>query len=72
MVGVLSTAVLTPVFALGIGFFFGYKLDQWLGTSPWFTASFTLLGIIAGFREVYRSVRRSQKMMENDDDKRQS
>ena len=65
-IGVLSTMVLTPVFAVGIGFFIGLKLDQWLGTAPWFTGVFIVLGIVAGFREIYRLVRRSQKMLEDD------
>jgi ATP synthase protein I len=68
MAGVLSTAVLTPAFAIGIAFFIGLKLDRWLGTSPWLTGIFILFGIIAGIREVYRSVKRSQKMMEDNDD----
>ena len=53
LIGVLSTVVLTPVFAMGIGFFIGLKLDKWLGTTPWFTGVFIVLGIVAGFREVY-------------------
>jgi F0F1-type ATP synthase assembly protein I len=68
MAGVLSTAVLTPVFAMGIAFFMGLKLDQWLGTSPWFTGVFIVLGIITGIREVYRSVKRTQQMMDEDKD----
>lgn len=66
MIGVLSTMVLTPVFAVGIGFFVGLKIDQWLGSSPWFTGIFILFGIIAGFRDVYRTVRRSQEMLDDD------
>ncbi|HSQ77351.1 MAG TPA: AtpZ/AtpI family protein [Nitrospirota bacterium] len=61
----LSTMALTPVFAMGIGFFIGLKLDKWLGTSPWFTGFFVLLGIIAGFREFFRFVRRSQDNLED-------
>ena len=70
MVALLSTAVLTPAFAVGIGFFVGLKLDQWLGTSPWLTGLFLLFGGIAGFREVYRSVKRTQNMMEDGKDKK--
>jgi ATP synthase protein I len=64
--GLLSTMALTPVFAMGIGFFIGLKLDQWLGTSPWLTGFFTVLGIVAGFREFFRFVKRSQENLEDE------
>ena len=67
--GLLSTMALTPVFAMGIGFFIGIRLDRWLGTSPWFTGFFVVLGIVAGFREFIRFVRRSQENLENEDKK---
>ena len=67
--GLLSSMVLTPVFAMGIGFFVGIKLDQWLGTSPWLTAFFVILGIVAGFLEFFRFVKRSQEILEDDDKK---
>ncbi len=69
MVGVLSTAVLTPALAVVVGFFIGLILDRRFGTSPWLTALFILFGIIAGAREVYRFVKRSQKMLEEDEEK---
>ncbi len=64
--GLLSTMALTPVFAMIIGFFIGLKLDQWLGTSPWLTGFFVILGIVAGFREFFRFVRRSQENLEDE------
>jgi ATP synthase protein I len=64
--GLLSTMALTPVFAMAIGFFIGLKLDQWLGTSPWLTGFFVLLGIVAGFREFFRFVKRSQENLEDE------
>ncbi len=68
--GVLSTMVLTPVFAVIIGFFIGLELDRWLHTSPWLTGIFLILGFVAGFRELVRLIRRSQKMLEDDDGKK--
>ncbi len=65
MIGVLSTVGLTIVFATVIGLFIGLKLDGWLGTSPWFAALFLLLGIIAGFRNLFLHVKKSQKELEN-------
>lgn len=41
-----------------IGFGIGYYLDGFLGTSPWLTIIFLVLGVIAGFRELFRLARR--------------
>ncbi|OGW42142.1 MAG: hypothetical protein A2010_08295 [Nitrospirae bacterium GWD2_57_9] len=65
MIGVLSTVGLTMVFATVIGLFIGLKLDGWLGTSPWLTGLFLLLGIFAGFRNLFMHVKKSQKDLEN-------
>jgi ATP synthase protein I len=70
MLGVLSTVGLTLVFATAIGLFIGLKLDKWLGTSPWLTAVFVLLGLIAGFRNLFMYTKRSQKILEEDEDKK--
>lgn len=70
MLGLLSLVGLTPVFATVIGFFIGLKLDQWLGTAPWLTGIFLLLGIITGFRDVYRYIKRSQEVSDEDDAKK--
>jgi ATP synthase protein I len=67
MLGVLSTVGLALVFATVIGLYIGLKLDEWLGTSPWFTAVFLLLGIIAGFRNLLIHVKRSQDSLDKDD-----
>ena len=40
--------------AIGIGYLIGHYLDKWLGTNPWLTGIFTLLGIIAAFRNLFR------------------
>ncbi len=67
MLGVLSTVGLTMVFATVIGLFIGLKLDAWLGTSPWFTAIFLLIGIIAGFRNLFVYAKRSQEPFDKKD-----
>jgi ATP synthase protein I len=67
--GLLSTMALTPVFAMAIGFFIGLELDRWLGTSPWLTGVFVVLGIIAGFREFFRFVRRTQETLDEEEHK---
>jgi len=70
MIGVLSTVGLTMVFATVIGLFIGLKLDEWLGTAPWLTAVFLLLGIFAGFKNLFVYVKRSQKTFDEDEDKK--
>ncbi len=67
MIGVLSTVGLTIVFATVIGLFIGLKLDAWLGTSPWLTGLFLLLGIFAGFRNLFVYARRSQEELDKRD-----
>jgi ATP synthase protein I len=63
--GFLSSAGISLVVATFIGLAMGYYLDKWLGTSPWLTLLFLLLGIIAGFRNVYvlssRELKRQQE-----------
>lgn len=41
------------VAATFIGLAMGYYLDKWLGTDPWLTLVFLLLGIVSGFRNIY-------------------
>lgn len=53
------------VAATFIGLAMGYYLDKWLGTDPWLTLIFLLLGIVSGFRNIYiltaREVRRQER-----------
>lgn len=58
---VAGTIGLQLVSATFIGLAMGYFLDQWLGTSPWLLIVFLLLGISAGFRDVYREAKRIQR-----------
>ena len=65
MIGVLSTVGLTMVFATVVGLYIGLKLDKWLGTSPWLAAIFLLIGIIAGFRNLFVYAKKSQDELDN-------
>ncbi len=56
--GQLSTLGITMVVSLAIGLGIGYWLDRWLGTGPWLTMIFALLGIAAGFVNLVRDVKR--------------
>ena len=63
--GELSAVGLTLVVATVLGLAGGYYLDRWLGTSPWLTLIGLLLGIVAGFVSLFRSVKRAER---NSDD----
>jgi ATP synthase protein I len=43
-----------------LGLFAGYYLDRWLKTSPWFTILLLLVGIAAGFLNIFVSASRSR------------
>jgi len=53
-----STVGIQLVLSTFVGFAMGYFLDKFLGTSPWLTGVFLILGIVAGFRELLRVARR--------------
>jgi ATP synthase protein I len=59
--GELSTVGLTLVVATVIGLAGGYYLDRWLGTSPWLTLVGLLSGIVAGFVNLFRTVKRAER-----------
>lgn len=54
--GVLSGVGLTLVISTVLGLWGGHALDGWLGTSPWLTLVGLLLGIAAGFVNLFRAV----------------
>ena len=53
-----------------VGFAIGYGLDYWLDTSPWCKLFFLLLGIAAGFLNVYRDTQHLLKKMAAEDARR--
>jgi ATP synthase protein I len=69
VLGALSTVGITLVVATVIGYFIGHYLDGRFNTTPWLTLVFLLLGIAAGFKNLYDQTRR---LMDQDgtDDKR--
>ncbi len=67
--GVLSTVGISMVAATVIGLFIGLWLDKFFGTSPWLTAVFLLLGIIAGFRNLFYYAKKGMNSVEQDDRK---
>ena len=55
----LSAGLLSFVVAIGIGYWVGRLLDEWMGTSPWMMVVFLCFGFAAGVLNVYRTVSRA-------------
>ncbi len=72
VVAFLSTVGISMVIATVIGLFIGIWLDKRLGTTPWLTGIFLLVGIIAGFRNLFYYVKRSQEELNEDGKKKGS
>jgi ATP synthase protein I len=47
--------------AVGLGLAAGWFLDKWLGTEPWMLLSWMVLGLVAGFRGVFRAIARADR-----------
>ncbi|MBI4772574.1 MAG: AtpZ/AtpI family protein [Deltaproteobacteria bacterium] len=72
LLAMASSMGISIVLATVIGLGVGYYLDNHVfGTSPWLTLIFLILGIIAGFRNIYIIGKRAQER-ENKLDKRNS
>jgi len=49
-----------------VGFLIGSWLDEWLATEPWFLLVFGIAGIVAGYRSIFRLVKRVQADSESE------
>jgi ATP synthase protein I len=47
--------------SVAIGLAIGLALDRYLGTTPWMSLIFLILGVIAGFLALFRLVKEIQK-----------
>lgn len=65
LIGVLSTVGITLVVATLIGYYMGYYLDRFFGTSPWLTIIFLFFGIAAGFKNLFMAVKRVERLEED-------
>ena len=63
--GELSAIGITLVVATVIGLAAGYYADRWLGTTPWLLLLGLGLGIAAGFVNLFRSVRRAERELDD-------
>jgi ATP synthase protein I len=65
----LSTLGINLVLAGAAGVLIGYYLDKWLKTQPVMTIVFFCIGTIAGFRQIYREVRKLGNDGKNDENR---
>jgi len=63
--GELSSIGITLVVATVIGLVAGYYADRWLGTTPWLLLLGLGLGIAAGFVNLFRSVNRAERELDD-------
>ena len=61
----LATVGITFVVATAGATLGGYYLDRWLGTTPWFTLIGIGVGVAAGFRDLFRSIKAAEKNERN-------
>ena len=55
-----------------VGFAIGYGLDAWLETGPWLKLVFLVIGIIAGFMNVYEDTQRLLRKMSREEEQRRA
>jgi ATP synthase protein I len=53
-----ATAGLELVISIVVGYFGGRALDRWLGSEPYCSYAGLLLGVVAGFRNLFLLARR--------------
>jgi len=66
---VATLATMIPV-STGVGFIIGYYLDKIFKTEPYLVVIWTILGIIAGFKNIIGFVIRENKEIEKDGDQK--
>ena len=60
------------VSGVAVGTVIGYALDAWLESSPCCTGIFVVIGIAAGFKNVYVDTRRLVRTQQEEEEKRSS
>ena len=54
-----SLGMILPA-AVFVGWLIGYFVDQWLGTAPYATVAFIVLGAISGFIQIFRFLKKHE------------
>jgi ATP synthase protein I len=57
---ILASVGITFVVATAGATIGGYFVDRWLGTTPWFTLIGIGVGVVAGFRDLFRSIKQAE------------
>ncbi|MCX7914037.1 MAG: AtpZ/AtpI family protein [Thermodesulfovibrionales bacterium] len=65
-----STVGIHFVLCMFAGLAIGYGLDYLLNTFPYLSVIFFIMGIIAGFREVFRIAKKAERMTDGEDDRK--
>ena len=55
----LTSVGFATVISTLLGFWFGLYLDGVFGTAPWLMILFLILGVIAGFRSIYMTIKKA-------------
>lgn len=58
LIGTASVMGLHIVSGTLVGLVMGWYLDKWLGTGPWLLLVFLILGIVAGFMNMFRDAKK--------------
>lgn len=58
-----STIGIHLVISTFVGLFIGVMLDSFLNTKPWMMFIFLMLGIVAGFRDMFRMINKVEDKM---------
>lgn len=64
-VGLLTGIPMVMVAGLLVGYFFGSWVDKFFHISPWGQVIFSILGIVAGFKQVFSLIEQANKENEN-------
>ena len=68
LMAVVSSMGISMVLATVLGLALGYSLDHYVfGTEPYLTIIFLILGIAAGFRNLYIIAKRVERIMSADE-----
>jgi ATP synthase protein I len=67
-----GTIGLHMVSGIVVGTLIGWALDRWLETSPWLTGIFMVIGIVAGFKNVYVDTKRLARTQREEESRHDS
>ena len=60
-VGRYGTVGLEFALSIVVGFLIGDRLDAWMDSAPWFTIFWTIAGLGAGSRALYRAAKSAER-----------